>query len=350
MYFRSLAILLLLASNTSCSLFPFRELLFLKAESRIQPSECARSYIIQRMVSLLSKKNISSSYGEKLLRGITLDGLLNTEGRVLQQGRAFGQLLVLKSKGMISGILEKTNAGPEVPFELLSFFEKKEWTALQKLFRSSEDNLNFFVSNQLEPWIRLTMEEAFIAWKHFCTHFEYIPCKKNVFDYKLKSLVPIEDRMKFYLDAYERSVEPIVFKFDFGSSFATVVAMFYLFQYLHQISRVYSPSLSGAMMDRLQRAHEKFISGALEFATKIPETQRTLLGSLSFDGLWFCNSQLNDGVLVPSKYHHLDLSHKYKSVVPLTKVSLYYVPFEPREQYRFWPLSDCIKWSQTNNL
>ena len=136
MYFRSLAILLLLASNTSCSLFPFRELLFLKAESRIQPSECARSYIIQRMVSLLSKKNISSSYGEKLLRGITLDGLLNTEGRVLQQGRAFGQLLVLKSKGMISGILEKTNAGPEVPFELLSFFEKKNGQLYKSYFEA----------------------------------------------------------------------------------------------------------------------------------------------------------------------------------------------------------------------
>ena len=325
--------LILLASIANCSSFPLRELLSLKTQSQIKNSEYTRSYVVHHIISLFAK-NPLPSLGKELLRNVILNSIMETEDGVLQQGLAFDELLVIKSKGMLSGLLAKANDGPELPMELVSLFEGIELLVLRKYLQNSEANLKLCLTTNLELWTKLIIEEAALAWKHFRMHFEYIRCVREVFDYKSNAKITIESRMELYFEAYELVLKPIVFKFDFGSSYAGVIAVFYFFQYLNQISRIYSAELSNSMMDWLQREHEKFIDDAFEFATNITTTQRALIGTLPYTGQWIYESQLNSGTLVPSKYSLLASLSKFPFKISILKVSLYYVYFEPRERFK----------------
>ena len=82
-------------------------------------------------------------------------------------------------------------------------------------------------------------------------------------------------------------------------------------------------------MERLKHEHEKFTFDAVEFAKNIALTERTLKGTRTFEGWWYYNSSLNEGLLVPRNQHSLKLSSKYACHGLMVKVSLYYVYFKP---------------------
>ena len=367
-------VFLLLVCASCTSTFLFREVLNQKLLSRNKEPNYLPSYAAQRMISLFCK-SYSDTPAAVLFRTTVLKSITAAPGSVVKQGTDFEKTIALKSQGMLTGVMNEENDGPDPPIELLYLFEGAGRKTIRKYLTSSlaiELDLKSTSSTmKMEEWLRLTILEAAVAWKQFRCFFTLVRCYGRVldlntdvsvmnermlnFDGKIsdldKKLFDLEDkdfylsnsaskdnietRLKIYLNRYEVFLKPKVFKFSFGCSFVTVMAVFYFFQYLHQISRVYAVDLSNAIVDRLRREHEAFISGATKFATNITTTERTFKIILPFEGSFHFQSLLVDGTLVPSELYSPSISSQYAKHRTKVKLSLYHVHFTPWDKFKF---------------
>ena len=195
-----------------------------------------------------------------------------------------------------------------------------------------EFSITYCKSQTVTRWLVFALSEAVTAWKHFSTHYAYIPCSNELAKMiKSENSCGIRERMDMYLNSYERFLKPTVHQFDLGYSYAIIMTVYYYFQYLHQISRIYALFLTGNQVDRLKNEHQEFIQDTDMFVTGIA-LQRTLIGSLPFDGQWLFTSDLESGILVPSRFYYLKMTAQYNSQIPFKKVSLYYFNPKPQEE------------------
>ena len=361
-FWRSLLVILLLVGVSNSTIFPFREVLNLKILSRNESYEYLPSYAAQRMINLFCK-NHSDSPGPALFRDTVLQGIMEKPGSVIEKGEYFEYMILNKSNGLLSGQLEEENIGPEPPFELLSLYEGNEKKTMRKSLLSELDLVIYTSKMMLENWRQRSKAEATISWRLFRKFFKYIRCDGRVLDLginmsELDEIVfeldegitdlntelfnieekyrkgNVETRLNLYLNRYDMLLKPRVFKFCFGYSFSKMTSVFYFFQYLHQISRVYAEDLSSTIVERLQREHKEFVNGAIEFVKNITTTERTFVAAFPFDGWLYFNDELIMGILVPSAKHSVTLSSLYANHEPLVKVSLYYVNFTPWKKFK----------------
>ena len=296
------------AISKSTTLF-LREVLNLKLLSRNEDSEYLSSYAAQRMIVLFCK-NYSDSPGPALFRATALDG-------------------------------------PEHPVEILSLFgenEKKTMRMYLEDFLTKEFHVVSLTNTmKVENWVKVSIAEAVISWKSFHKFFKYVRCDGRVLDLGTdvselnerllgleESIINldtkmfniegkdnalstwkgnVEARLNLYLNRYEKFLKPRMFKFNFGCVSAKMNSIFFFFQYLHHISRVYAMVLSSTIVERLQREHKDFVNGTIEFAMNVTKTERTLKAALPFDGWYYFT--LNKGVVVPSDKHTVALSSQY---------------------------------------
>ena len=328
----------LLFNFATSSTFPYREVLSLKALSRNSAtSVCKKSYIVHRIICLLVASTVQREPAHVLLASTVLDGVLEEEGEVERQGRAFSQMVINKSEGMLSGFGRKLNDGPELPLELNVLF-KENALAMVHDFLNSTSKVRFNLRNcthaSVKRWIRSAMVEAVVAWKQFVTNFVCIRCsnkltkainsKSSQFDFR--------ERMNMYLSGYEQYLKPTMSKFDLGNSHSKVMTIYYFFQYLHHVSRVYAAYLTNEQINRLKRHHEEFITDIEALVTTVP-LQRKFVGSLPVKGRWFYASDLDwyCGVLAPKKYDGFDLSFQNTLHMSLQRISLYRINLRPND-------------------
>ena len=317
------------------STIPCRELLSLMSLYREKTifafketdSAFERLYIVQRIICLFGASNDSA---QALLRGTILDRVMEEEGEVLRQGKAFSKLVSAKSELMISGLDGQENGGLDLSIELKVLFQGTTGLASVKQFMAStsQDHFSFSGSKikSVRRWQMLAMSEAAMAWKQFNTHYEFAPyCNKLTKALNSKNpQCDIKERMDTYLNSYERFLKPTVHQLDLTKSYARLMSVYYFFQYLHQISRIYAAFLTSDHMNRLKCEHLKFIEDTDSFLSSII-LQRTLISSLPFDGRWMFKTQFGDGIVVPSNLYSVKLVEQYKKHIMLTRVVLYHV-------------------------
>ena len=327
-----LILLLLLFFGFASSTFPYREVLLLKTLFR-QSNVTAfdKSYIVHRIIWLFS--NYQSGYpAQAILRATMVDSVMEEDGDVVRQGTAFDETIVLKSVNMLSGLWRKENVGPEPSVEMQRIFKGTNLSSVRRILRSpflENFGLTSCTDGPVEGWRGKVMTETIMAWKHFRTYFEFIPCSNELMNaLNSKTLhCSSEDRLTRYLKIYDQFMKPIVHQFDLGNSFAKVMTVYYFFQYLHQFSRMYAGSLTIDLIDLLERTHREFIQDTDAFVTSTDATNlpRTFISSLPFEGRWVYSDHLDEGVLIPSKLNPLQAAAHYTTHKPLQKVSLYRV-------------------------
>ena len=321
---------LLLFSFASSSIhFPYRKVLSLKTLHR-KRTTCAfeKSYIVQRIIWLFWKY-CSNDSAQVLLRNIILDSVMEDKGEVFRQGKAFSQMVSKKSKGMISGLYKKENSSLGLSAELKILFKGAALASVKQYNASpSQDQMSISSNTDKsgERWEMLGMSEAVVAWKQFSTYYEFAPRSDKltkVLNTKC-SQINIRERMNLYLNSYERFLKPTVNQFDLGNSYAKIMTVYYYFQYLQHISRIYALYLTVDQLDHLKRKHKEFIKNTKMLATTIT-LQRTSIGAFPFEGRWLYNTELENGILVPNKLNAIELISQFKMQMPLQKVSLYRV-------------------------
>jgi hypothetical protein len=323
------------------------------------------------MISLFCKNHFDSP-GHVILRTTVLKSVMEERGGVLKRNLEYERLITDKSEGLLSGIMKKVNGGPELPIELFSLFSENVRTVMDQFVKSSLDTVltEWPFKNLLkkEDWLVYSTLDAATAWKQFRIYFEFIPCDARLFDletsvsaldesildlddvklseldtsmYDLKSKAfdlsdlenGMETRLTLYLNRYEKFLKPRVQRFEFGCSFAIMVAAFNFIQYLHQISRIYARNISKELVERLQHEHQEFIRSSVKLAKNVTTSERTFIRSLPFDGWWYYDSDINVGLLVPKKLQlqSLGLCSQYANRKSVVKVSMYSVSFKPRK-------------------
>ena len=368
-------VVMFLVSVSRSTTFPFREVLSLIVNSRIERREYVMSYVVQRMIALFYR-NYSKSNAASILRTTVLESIMETPDDIVKQVVEFKNIIDFNSEGLLSALTSVENKGPEPPIELLSLFNGARKDILKFVMGRSDVALEIELCKsmrRMEDWQRETIVEAAISWKHFRSYFEYIRSDGRLLDLETDisnfdegmldldeklsdldtKLFDLEDkafdlsspiselhralemRLNLYLNRYEQFLKRRVQKFDFGSSFATVAAVYNFFKYLHQLSRVYAGNLSSTLVERLQKEHNKAVLDIIDFAKNIATTERTFKGSCLFEGRWYFNSHIYNGILVPSKLDSLSISMKYANLKVFTKVSLYHVCFEPRKGIKY---------------
>ena len=374
---KSVLVTLLLVNVCNTTTFPFREVLNLKLFSRNEGPEYLPSYAAQSMISLFCK-NHSDSPGPALFRATVLRSIMEKPGSVIEKGDDFEYMILDKSHGLLGGFFEEENNGPEPPFEFLSLYEGSERKTMRKSLISELDVVLVTNAMMVENWPRRSIAEAAISWRLFRKFFKYLRCDGRVLDLgidvfdlngvmlELDESIPdlnpklfnledkyrkdnIETRLNIYLNRYEMFLKPGVLKFTFAYSYPKMTSMFYFFQYLHQISRVYAGDLSSTIVERLQREHKEFVNDAIEFVTNLTATERTLKAALPFDGWLYFNQELIRGILVPSALHSATFSSQYANHSPLVKVSLYYVNFTPWKNFKHASFSHIQKIDDENS-
>ena len=327
-FMKLLLLLLFFRFSSSSSTFPYREVLSLKTLHRkCTTSTFERSYIFQRIISLFGTSDDSALV---LLRDTILNSVMEEVGDVLQQGKAFSKLVIAKSEGMVSGLYKKENGGLELSMELEILFQGTGGLASVKQFMANASKDHFRIASckdkSVKKWQLLAMLEAVMAWKQFTRNFEYIPCSNKLTKAlnSNNSMSCIRERMDMYLNSYERFLKPIVHQFDLGNSYARLMTVYNFFQYLHQISRLFAMYLTSDQVERLKLEHQEFIEDSDVFVSTIT-LQRTMIGSIPFDGLWLFDTKLENGMLVPSKFKDVGMVAQYKTHMPLLRVSLYRV-------------------------
>ena len=367
-FWKPVLVILLLVGVSNTTTSHFREVLNLKLLSRNEDTNYLPSYVAQSMISLFCK-NYSISPGPALFRATVLKSIMGKSGSATEKGIEFEKMILNKSEGLLGGYLDIENIGPEPPFELLSLYNGNERKTMRKYLTASlasEFDVVLFTSTlKMENWVKLSISEAAISWKKLYTYFKYIRCESRVLDLgtdvfelnermldldesisdlntKLLNLEyrdgkgDIETCLNEYLNRYEKILKTKVFKFDFGCSHAKLLAVFFFFEYLLQISRVYAMDLSNNYVQRLQGEHREFIYGAIEFATNVAtKTKRTFKAALPFDGWLYFKTLYLKGMLVPSTRHNVALLSQYANHRPLLKVSLYYVHFTPWNKVKY---------------
>ena len=329
---------LLFSSVCKNTTFPFKELLSLNTLTKRYISECSKSYLVQRMIVLLLEYD-SGSRQDIILRNTILGSVMEKPESGLRQGVVFEQMLDLKSEGLIIKSVTRMNSRLNPPDELLSLFTESGSKGVRE-FLNGPDDLDLNLTSQTnghETWLMVAIIEAITAWKQLKNHIKFILSTEDFMNTLNEISEPgfdPEERMKFYLDFYELLVKPKLLHFDFGGSHALYMTMFYFFQYLHQLSRVYALDLSSGLMDSLQRAHETFLLGSDQFATDLTTSQRTLQRTIPFLGWWCHNDLLEDGISVYKDFYTIDLTKKFMHCTALVKVSVYYEEFERREDVK----------------
>ena len=362
-------VLLLLTVSCSTTQF-YRDLLSLKPYCKMKEPEYKTSYKVQKMISLFCK-NHSDTSGHVILRTTVLKSVMEERGGVLQRNLEYRRLITDKSEGLLSGIMKEVYGGPELPIELFSLFSENVRMVMDQFVKSSLDTVltEWPFKNLLkkEDWLVYSILDAAAAWKLFRNYYEFIPCDARLFDletsvsaldesmldldgklselnasmYDLKDKTfdlsnlesGMETRLTVYLNRYEKFLKPRVQRFEFGCSFAIMVAAYNFIQYLHQISRVYARNISKELVERLQHEHQEFILISVELAKNVTTSERTFIRSLPFDGWWYYDSDINVGLLVPKKLQlqSLGLCSQYANRKSVVKVSMYSVSFQPRK-------------------
>ena len=320
--------LLFFSIACSSSAIPYRELLSLNTLYReIMTTAFERSYIVQRIIWLFGTPSDSA---QVFLRDTIFDIVLEDGGDVVRQGKAFSQLVSMKSEGMMSGLYKKENCGLDLSMELQILF-KNTGLASVKQFMGNPTNEYYIITRfeEKEEWLVKTISEAVMAWKQFSTFYKFIPCSNKL----TKSLQAtnlqfnIRERMDMYLNCYERFLKPTVHQFDLRNSYAKIMTVYYYFQYLHQISRIYAMFMTSDQINRLKCEHQEFTEDTDLFVSTIT-LQRTVISSIPFEGRWLFNANLEDGILIPNTLKSVKavkLPAQYKTHMPLLKVSLYRV-------------------------
>ena len=342
----SLQLLLCFTFSSTSSSFSYRELLSLKALHR-KNENFERSYIVQRIIWLFGQSDDSALV---LLRDTILDNVIEEEMEVVRQGTAYSEMVTKESNGMMSGLYKKLNGGLELSMEIQIIFQGTGGLSSIKKFMGDALNDHFSISScedkSVKKWQLSVLSEAVMAWKQFSTNYEFIPSGKKIanalnskqsqFDCRER----MGERMSMHLNNYERFLKPTVHQFDLGFSYAIIMTVYYYFQYLHQISRIFAVYITSGMVDRLKREHEMFIKDTSMFLKKT-SLQRTLVGSFPFEGRWLFNTELGDGILVPNTFKAVELVVQYRTHMPLLKVSLYRVNLKHEQEGKSSP--GCVR-------
>ena len=339
-----LLLVLFFSFASSSYILPYRDVLLLKTLHRKEKTSAfERSYIIQRIIWLFGTLTESAHV---LLRDTILDSVMEKEFEVVRQGTAYSKMVAVKSGGMMSGLYNEENDGLDLSIELQMLFTKTELASV-KQFLASTSQEHFFINSckdkSVSRWQMLAMSEAVMAWKQFSCYFEYIPCDIELLKALnfMNSKGNIRERMDLYLNSYEMFLKPIVHQVDLEYSYAKIMTVYYYFQYLHQISRLFAMYLTCDQVDRLKREHKEFIEDTDLLVSTIT-LQRTLIGTLPFNGLWLYSTELESGILVPNKYNAIELVAQFRTHMPLQKVSLYRVNLKLEEEKRKGS-SGCIR-------